>query len=385
MLPLTVWMNAPSPYQSDLFRALVASGLVDLEVIFARELEQDRRQLGWRSEVEGYSSRFLHDHRLIRNAMQLAWSRRRRLHIVNGIWAVPAFAAALAALAATGSRYAIYSEAPEPKRRGLAGAWARSVLGQIFVRRAIGVLPVASQGARFFRSLGAPEDAIYPFGYFRSSQRYPQQDTSDPGKHGIEVLFVGQLISRKGLDLLLSAMAALFPAYPDLSLALVGRGELLPALQRQAEAMEASARVVFESVLPAEVIPERVARADVLVLPSRWDGWGVVVNEALSAGVPVIVSDRCGAADLIRDGVNGYVFPSENAEALQACLRAFLDRRADWPLFRARAAETGATISLDEIAPYLVDCLQHMIGACRERPVAPWLNAPALTVRRTQR
>jgi glycosyltransferase involved in cell wall biosynthesis len=385
MLPVTIWMNMPSPYQSDLFRALVASGVVDLEVIFARDLPEDRRYLGWCGEVVGYSSRLLRDHWPMMDAVRLAWSRRRRLHIVNGIWAEPAFAAALAALAATGSRYAIYSEAPEPKRRSLAGAWVRSVLGRMFVRRAIGLLPVASLGARFFSSLGAPMEAIYPFGYFRSGQRCPERDSGKPEKRRIEVLFVGQLISRKGVDLLLSSLAPLFAECPDLSLVLVGRGDLLPALQREVEAMGGSSRVMFEGALPAEAIPGRMTRAALLVLPSRWDGWGVVVNEALSAGVPVIVSDRCGAADLIRDGVNGYVFPSENAAALQACLRAFLERRADWPLFRERAARTGAAISPDEIAPYLIACLQHMIGASRERPVAPWLKAPGSTERRAQR
>ena len=50
-----------------------------------------------------------------------------------------------------------------------------------------------------------------------------------------------------------------------------------------------------------------MAAADVLVLPSRFDGWGAVVNEALMVGTPVICSDRCGASDVIENGRNGYV------------------------------------------------------------------------------
>ena len=60
-----------------------------------------------------------------------------------------------------------------------------------------------------------------------------------------------------------------------------------------------------------------IAAADLLALPSRWDGWGLVVNEALAVGVPVIASNACGASDLIRQDVNGYVFTSEDAASLR--------------------------------------------------------------------
>ena len=113
-----------------------------------------------------------------------------------------------------------------------------------------------------------------------------------------------------------------------------------------------------------------------LVLPSRWDGWGMVVNEAFSVGVPVIVSDHCGAADLVRSGVNGYVFRSGDASDLHHCLSDFLDKKSDWPRFRANAAETGGRISVEEVAPYLIRCLRHMTGSLDERPSPPWVPLP---------
>jgi glycosyltransferase involved in cell wall biosynthesis len=104
----------------------------------------------------------------------------------------------------------------------------------------------------------------------------------------------------------------------------------------------------------------------------------MVINEALAVGVPVMVSDQCGASDLIRHGVNGYVFRSEDAQALCDCLRHFLNQQPEERRAMRRAARvTGESVAADIAARYLIDCLKHMTGILNEKPVAPWL-APAL-------
>jgi phosphatidyl-myo-inositol dimannoside synthase len=132
--------------------------------------------------------------------------------------------------------------------------------------------------------------------------------------------------------------------------------------------------VRFEGTLSADSIPQRIARADALVLPSRWDGWGLVANEALSVGVPVVISNRCGAADLIHTGVNGWVFHSEDMLDLRRCLQVWLERRSDWPRLCTAALASGAKISAEAVAPYVVACLECIGGLRNERPLAPWLQ-----------
>src|SRR5207237_10032858 len=114
MLHVTIWMNMPSFYQEDLFRALVDSGKVELKIIFARNLTEQRTALGWHRDLKGYSSEFLNGWRSIPNALRFAWQQRDRVHVVSGLWAEPAFASALIILTITQSRYLIYSEAPNP-------------------------------------------------------------------------------------------------------------------------------------------------------------------------------------------------------------------------------------------------------------------------------
>ena len=119
------------------------------------------------------------------------------------------------------------------------------------------------------------------------------------------VLYSGSLIPRKGVDLLAEAFACVAPAHPQLKLVVMGEGEL----RQEMEAMmqEVAGQVQFTGFQDWQALPEFYAKADVLCAPSRHDGWALVVPEALAAGLPVIATDRMGAAlDLIEPGRNGW-------------------------------------------------------------------------------
>jgi glycosyltransferase involved in cell wall biosynthesis len=134
-------------------------------------------------------------------------------------------------------------------------------------------------------------------------------------------LFCGQMIARKGVDLLLSAFARL----PEGRLLLVGReAELSLLLKGLPEAT--CQRIEYAGFQPPDELPGLFARADVFVLPSRYDGWGVVVNQAIGAGLPVICSDQVGAGyDLVEEGVNGTKFRAGDEASLHDALRRYID------------------------------------------------------------
>lgn len=385
MLHLTIWMNIPSFHQGALFRALSARDDVELQVVFAKVLPNERLDLGWHSDLTGYSYRFLDERHRTADAIRLARSQTDRIHIINGLWAEVAFSAALLTLAISGSPYVIYSEAPDPgQRRSAVKRLFQRVFGKLLAPRATGVLTVSHLAAEFYGSLNVGEREIYPFGYFRSSVR-SRMNLRDSAEHNrTEVVFVGQIIHRKGIDLLLEAIHPLLELYPTLSLIVIGRGEMEVSIRERAAALGVLDRVVFEGVIPSTSIPARLAAADLLVLPSRFDGWGMVVNEALSVGTPVIVSDRCGAADLVQNEVNGYVFRGEDIADLRRCLSDFLSKEVSWASLRANAADTGDRISAEVAAGYLIDCLKHMTGVLQQRPSPPWViqnsSLPAATL-----
>jgi glycosyltransferase involved in cell wall biosynthesis len=136
----------------------------------------------------------------------------------------------------------------------------------------------------------------------------------------VRFLFCGQMIRRKGVDLLLSAFDRLVQKGLDVELHLVGREASLPHFLSTVSPA-AKDRIRYEGFQPPAILPRFFARADAFVLPSRHDGWGVVVNQALGAGLPVITSDAVGAGqDLVEHEVNGLHVRAGDVSALESCM-----------------------------------------------------------------
>ncbi len=142
------------------------------------------------------------------------------------------------------------------------------------------------------------------------------------------ILFASKLQGRKHADHLVEAFAQLVTrrdAYRQPYLVIVGDGEERARLQaqvRDAQVREAGLTDVrFAGFRNQTELPRFFALADVFVLPARHEPWGLVVNEAMAAGRPVVLSSDVGAAaDLVTDGVEGYVYPVGDVEALSAAL-----------------------------------------------------------------
>ena len=125
---------------------------------------------------------------------------------------------------------------------------------------------------------------------------------------GLRFLFVGQLIQRKGVLELLAAFAAAKTEFPHIFLSIVGNGPLCQTVINRAASIE---NVSYEGSLFGCDLLNAYAAADVLCLPSKNEVWGLVVNEAMCAGLAVIATKCAGCTeDLVEDGVTGIVVDS---------------------------------------------------------------------------
>ena len=127
------------------------------------------------------------------------------------------------------------------------------------------------------------------------------------------ILSIGQFIHRKGFDILLQGAKGL---PKDVGIYIVG-GEATQAYLSMREELGLT-NVHFWGFRPREALAELYRAVDLFVLPTREDIWGLVVNEAMAYGLPVVTTDRCVAGlELVEDGVNGYLVPTNNAGILR--------------------------------------------------------------------
>lgn len=137
----------------------------------------------------------------------------------------------------------------------------------------------------------------------------------------------GRLVPQKGFDMLLDAFARISPSHPDWKLVIWGEGPERQALEAQRDRLGLRKKVFLPGV--SERPAEWVETADIFVLSSRYEGWGIVLTEAMAAGLPVVSFDCLhGPSDMITDGHDGLLVPSGNVEALAQQLSRVMESRA---------------------------------------------------------
>ena len=179
-----------------------------------------------------------------------------------------------------------------------------------------------------------------------------------PGDHAV-FLFAGKFEPKKAPDLLLTAFIE--AAMGDsVHLVLAGNGQM----EDELKAMSSGNRSVhFLGFQNQAMMPALYRMADIFVLPSRGPGetWGLAVNEAMACGLPVVVSDKCGCApDLVKEGLNGYIFRSMDKDALKTRLREMIDKRNEWTKMGSKSREIIQEYSLERLA----ESIEHLVDRC---------------------
>lgn len=167
------------------------------------------------------------------------------------------------------------------------------------------------------------------------------------------LLFTGRLSEEKNLSLLLRAFAK--ASVDGLELVLVGGG---PGEKKLRAAAEKSGPVRLRGFLQQEDVAQVYGLAEALVLPSTSEPWGLVVNEAMSAGLPILASTACGCVpDLVFPGVNGWTFSPRDEAALAEAIRALATDEGRRARMGKASKEIIAPWSLERWARALSDCI----------------------------
>jgi glycosyltransferase involved in cell wall biosynthesis len=245
------------------------------------------------------------------------------------------------------------------------------------VSEASAFVAYGTAAGEYLHSLGAsPEDVFYAFNTvdldaISSEARIASERRSElTAKYGLAAknfLYVGTLVESKGLRELVEAALAVVTPEVDWALHFVGAGPLQAELETTVQAAGKGSRFRFHGLRPGSDVAELLGNADGLFLPTKREVWGLVINEAMACGVPVVVSPWAGAArDLIEDGVTGYLVDPTDTAALAAVMSQLLSNDPMHGEVGRRGAESvRAKAPLDKAAKAFADAMVAAIKGYR--------------------
>ena len=344
--------NYPSPYRVDFFNELGRQ--MDLTVAFTETVQQQaHRSAQWFHEnYTNFRAVFLRDgfrvgsKVLFRDCIPLI--REGFDHILVGGYSEPTQMLAIEYMRVHRIPFLMEADGGMVKKDS---AVVRRIK-QHFIGAASGWLSSGKNCDDYFLTYGAVRSRIYRYP-FTSLYRHdlletlPRQEEKLrlrekyglSGKH--MVLSIGQFIPRKGMDVLIHAAPTLWET--DVCIVGAEPPEEYLLLRKQTGAEN----VRFLGFHRKEELKELYQAADVFVLPTREDIWGLVINEAMANGLPVVSTDRCVAAlELVEDGVNGFVIPTEDPDAITKAVNRVL--------YDNDAGDMGAH-SLEKIQAYTIE------------------------------
>lgn len=370
MYEYVFWQQILSPHISRLATALAEQGH-SVRYLLRDEMSTDRARAGWAPPpTHGVAVERVFT---LNDVRRLVEATRTAIHIVEGLKRNGFVRSAVKELRRWRCRWGPLLETIDD--RGIAGIIKRFEYRfelQPRHRRPDFVLAIGARTPSWMVSRGMPAERVFPFTYFlaeppvRSRRADPEISRACLFRFG----FVGGLVPRKRVDLLLEAVSGL----KGFELVIVGSGPLEVRLKASAARLLPDVPIVWRGQTTMDEARRLISELDCLILPSKHDGWGAVVAEALLEGVPVICSDACGSSEAVRASNCGGVFASGSVEELRTIARRVL---SDGPLpeeRRKRLKLWAASFTGSRGAEYLTRIVDALYGS-GPNPRPPWDDA----------
>ncbi|WP_333710266.1 glycosyltransferase family 4 protein [Malikia spinosa] len=362
------WQRVITPHMAYLAIALAKKG-IDVTYVAEESMSSDRAAQGWQApNLPGVTIYFLKTNTEIDRLLSIA--TKDSIHICQGIRGNGMIHLVEKKLSALGRRFWIVMETIDD-------AGAKGFLKRLYYHFLLlysknnisGFLAIGHKTTTWLQNRGISSKRIHPFTYFLNETQPIGNEWQTTNNKLYKILFVGQLIQRKQLDLLFKSLEKI-PGDLPFSLQIIGTGPLETELKSLGKKILGS-KVEWLGKLTMEETRNNMLKADCLVLPSAHDGWGAVVSEALMAGTPAICSENCGATEAVLASGVGGVFPSGDQKALSELLAKSIALGPQTLESRSRLSRWGQAFGATNGAEYLIKLLtiQESDSA---RPAPPW-------------
>jgi glycosyltransferase involved in cell wall biosynthesis/peptidoglycan/xylan/chitin deacetylase (PgdA/CDA1 family) len=340
-LPLRVGLltDHPSPHMVAFLDALADRPDCAIEVLYCNRKAPGRR---WGAPLGRLPHRFvsgvtlLNDFRINPNIVCTMKKTRADIWVINTCYTSLTTLMAIGWLHQKGIPWIYMNEPPRPRHGALLAI--KNPLITYVLKRAWGIIGTGGKAEAMYRELFPKDKPTDTIPYYIDLNPFYEVPLPEPIARQTPVGFVtsGQMIRRKALDILLSACKLLPPN--GWQLTLVGEGPLRSKFESEFLNRWDRDRVRFLGQVPYQDRASAFKGEHVFVFPSRWDGWGMVVPEALAAGRPVIASNHViSAHEFIQNGVNGFLIPKEDPPALAEKMRFFITHPESIPAMGSAA------------------------------------------------
>ncbi len=250
--------------------------------------------------------------------------------------------------------------------------WLRCVVRRLLIRHASSVIAYGTEAERYVHTF-SPNARVFKAWntvdttYFelRAEKLRKQKDVilREFGASGdaIHLLTVGYLVHRKGIDTLLHAVRTI--RSQDFILHVVGDGPERQKLEILSRQLNIQNRVIFWGYKQQEELPKYYAIADIFLFPTRFDIWGLVLEEAMACGLPVVASSAAGATtDLVKANENGFIVRPDDTEATAKCIERLMRDKSLRETFGSRSREIIASqFTLQHSAKAFVDAMEFAL------------------------
>jgi glycosyltransferase involved in cell wall biosynthesis len=353
---ILVLTQLTSPYQVEFFNALSAAGGFHLEVVYLTS--QDRARQWQMPDIA-------HNHLILSETPHLrhdAMAAILKADLVIFNYYTDWFALRAIRGRARGRKpWVFWGERPGFFQTGQMGVMARWFLLKPLHRHAAPIWAVGSFGVGGYQREFGRSRSYQNIPYFSNLTRFRQIERQPEASRVF--LYSGSFSHRKGSDLLAAAFAKVAARHPQARLVLVGSGDMEVAMRNLLQ--PCADRVTWLGFQPWEKLPECYAQGSIFCFPSRYDGWGLALVEALAAGMPAIGTDRTGAAiEFLSDRQAGWLVEAGAGRDFEQAMEAALtlpeaEFRAMQAAARAAVTDNGLEEGVRRFVMAAEDVLAH--------------------------
>ena len=361
--------NIPSPYRVVFFNELVRCG-IDVTVLFERKKAQNRDQK-WISEekflFQGIYLKSLkigNENSLALNAIKYINKKDYDLIIIGGYSTITSMIC-IEYMRLKKIPFVINADGGMISQ----DSWIKKKLKKHFIGLASAWLSSGSATTKYLVHYGAIRKNVYEFPFSSIKRSNIEETLDDISKKELRkkmhlseektILYVGQFIYRKGIDILLDALRKMSSV--KMNILLIG-GNVTEELKKKAIDYNLK-NIHFLPFKSKNDLKAFYKVADVFVMPTRYDIWGLVINEAMGYGLPIVSTNRCVAAQtMIKSGENGFVCDFENSDELAKKILILLNNKSICNNFAKKNIEIAKLYTIENMAKRHLEIFNEIIG-----------------------